>query len=145
MIVVAPDGSGRAITVVVPEECSAGHVFFVDFSSFSPIPGIPVTKSIEPSVAIVNGISPSQQPEKDLEFFEESRLNKIENDLFLVAIPEASKPGQKIQVALPDKRIVEVIIPEGDAKQIYVRTPRKNSIDDSTSLVLNGGELHQIV
>mmetsp|Transcript_553 Transcript_553/g.666 ORF Transcript_553/g.666 Transcript_553/m.666 type:complete len:157 (+) Transcript_553:54-524(+) len=33
LIVLAPDGSGRVVRAVIPEGCSPGHVFLVDFGA----------------------------------------------------------------------------------------------------------------
>jgi len=145
LIVLAPDGSGRALTVTVPDGCTAGHVFLVDFTLYSPVRGIPVSKSIVPSIAVVIGMNQSQQPEKDLELNEESNVNTKDNGIYLVMVPEGTKPGEKIQVSLPDKSLIEVIVPDGNGEKFYVRSPPKTPGWHYTSPVPTREEMHQIV
>ena len=128
LLVLAPDGSGRTVSARVPEGCGAGHVFFVSFAPpVVAVTGVPVEQPL-----VVNALDQYQQTEQDLELVEETNEQAADmKDIVLVTVPEGSKPGDKIRVQLPDQRIVEAVVPEGNVKQFYVQGPPSNGTSRS--------------
>lgn len=128
--VLAPDGSGRLIAARIPEGCGAGSVFFVNMAPpVVAVTGVPVDQDL----LVVGSMDvAAQSVEQDLELAEESSYN-TEPLRVLVRVPEDSKPGDKIRVELPDKRVVEAIVPVGDVKEFYVEAPRDRHHNESSA------------
>eukprot|EP00545_Synedropsis_sp_CCMP1620_P005488 CAMPEP_0119009424 /NCGR_PEP_ID=MMETSP1176-20130426/4353_1 /TAXON_ID=265551 /ORGANISM="Synedropsis recta cf, Strain CCMP1620" /LENGTH=245 /DNA_ID=CAMNT_0006961937 /DNA_START=51 /DNA_END=788 /DNA_ORIENTATION=- len=125
LLVVSPDGS-RAVSARIPEGHDVGSVFFVQFAAPAVVAvGVPL--SSEPQLPIVQAIvNPSSQSssveyQSDLQLAEET--DERNRDLVLVTVPESSLAGDRIRVRLPDQRVVEAVVPEGNVKQFYVQAP----------------------
>lgn len=121
--VLAPDGSGRLIAARIPEGHGAGSVFFVTmpFPAVAVVTGVPIDRDL----VVVNSMDVTAQPaEQDLELAEENgSTNNTESIRVLVRVPEDSKPGDSIRVELPDKRVVEAVVPHGNVQDFYVEAP----------------------
>lgn len=115
LLVLSPDGS-RTVSARIPEGHGAGSVFFVSFAA-------PVVATVLPGsddLPIVQAIDPNQPATLDLELAEDNGKSK---NLVLVTVPETSRAGDMIHVQLPDQRIVEAIVPDGNSAQFYVQAP----------------------
>lgn len=134
LLIMAPDGSGNAVTARIPEGHGAGRVFFITFVppvAVTDTNGIPTRES---DLVIVPSTDPSlpRQTEQDLELVCEG-TDQTESDLqptlVLVTVPEGSKPGDIIRVLLPDQRVVEAMVPAGDVQQFFVQAPPSRGAD----------------
>ncbi|KAI2491700.1 hypothetical protein MHU86_22843 [Fragilaria crotonensis] len=128
LLVMAPDGSGNAVTARIPEGHGAGRVFFVTFAPPVAVTDTTDILSSESGLVIVPSADPSvpHHTEQDLELVCEGTdqtESDQQNTLVLVTVPEGSLPGDIIRVLLPDQRIVEAMVPAGGVQQFYVQAP----------------------
>ena len=135
LLVMAPDGSGNAVTARIPEGHGAGSVFFVTFAP--PVVATTAIPTFESGLAIVPASDPfqPQRIEQDLELAVEANNQAAldQHHLVLVTVPEGSKPGDVIRVLLQNQRIVEAIVPTGDVQQFFVQVPPLSSAVDNTT------------
>ena len=149
ILVTAPDGSGQCMRATVPEGALPGHTFLVKMETPPVMTAIPVEKQphdllltpdFQPQPDLLNcdrfhapqqpsqiqpqlQIPPPQtQPQVEQQ---QSRSDSNDNQV-LVHVPPGVAPGSKIRVKIPDGRVIEATVPQGEVTQFYVKVPPKN-------------------
>lgn len=135
LTVLAPDGSGRVVQAIVPQGLLAGHTFFVSFAPAVAVAGIPLDPNLAKQVGSTPQPTPAPQKDDNADLLlslemedEDGKLeSESQTDMVLVNVPPGANPGDKVRVELPDRRQVEVVVPDGGVQHFYVRIPPRTT------------------